>query len=111
MRCMRHEGVHSWLDSIPMVELAINNSVQDATQASPAHLAFGQSPKLPLDMLDGMANHQGAQELVTTWAQLTTSAREHLRHAQALQKRYADRRRRPVDYHVGDQVLLSTKNL
>ena len=67
MLCIRHQGSHGWLDSVPIVELAINNSMQDATQASPAHLAFGQQPKMPLDMLDGMANHQGEQELVHTW--------------------------------------------
>ena len=36
---------------------------------------------------------------------------ERLRSAQAQQKRHADRRRRHVEFDVGDQVLLSTRNL
>ena len=36
---------------------------------------------------------------------------ENLRRAQEKQNRYADKRRRELELSVGDQVLLSTRNL
>ena len=38
-------------------------------------------------------------------------ALQNLRRAQDRQKEYADRRRRDVEFQVGDEVLLSTKTL
>ena len=34
-----------------------------------------------------------------------------MRHAQAAQKRHADKRRCDIDYTIGDSLLLSTRNL
>ena len=38
-------------------------------------------------------------------------ARENLQKAQERQKQYADKKRRPLELKVGDEVLLSTKYL
>ena len=40
-----------------------------------------------------------------------THAVEQLRRAQEQQKKYADKRRRDVEFQVEDEVLLSTKTL
>ena len=36
---------------------------------------------------------------------------ENLNRAQEKQKRYADKRRRELELNIGDEVLLSTRNL
>ena len=40
-----------------------------------------------------------------------TQAMENLRRAQEKQKRYADKRIRELELNIGDEVLLSTRNL
>ena len=40
-----------------------------------------------------------------------TAARDNLLKAQATQKKYADQHGRPEQYNVGDEVLLSTRDL
>ena len=40
-----------------------------------------------------------------------TPALQNLKRAQEKQKKYADKKRRELELHVGDEVLLSTKNL
>ena len=36
---------------------------------------------------------------------------QNLRKAQERQKKYADKKRRDVEFNIGDEVLLSTRNL
>ena len=44
-----------WLHAIPMMELAINNSIYDSTGLSPAYIVYNGPPiKMPVDMLDGV---------------------------------------------------------
>ncbi len=53
--------MHTWLDAIPVTEMVVNNAVSDATGASPAHLALGHAPRMPVDLLDGMHRQDAAQ--------------------------------------------------
>ena len=66
---------------------------------------------MPVDLLDGMGVIEAAQQTVSDWVALRNQVHHALLRAQAWQKRYADARRRDVNYNVGDLVLLATKNL
>ena len=48
---------------------------------------------------------------MTTLSKDLLQARENLQKAEERRKRYADKKRRPLELHVGDEVLLSTKYL
>ena len=39
--CLSHEGVDDWVCALPLGELAINNSVNDSTGLSTAHIVYG----------------------------------------------------------------------
>ena len=39
--CLSHEGVDDLVHTLPLAELAINNSVNDSTRLSPAHIIYG----------------------------------------------------------------------
>ena len=61
---MVYEGSTDWLHAIPMMELAINNSIQDSTGLSPAYIVYGTPIKMPVDMLDGVqGGTAGIQEV------------------------------------------------
>ena len=66
---------------------------------------------MPVDLLDGMGVVEAVQQTASHWVALRNQVHHALLRAQALQKRYADARRRDVNYNVGDLVLLATKNL
>ena len=66
---------------------------------------------MPVDLLDGMGVVEAAQQTVSNWVALRNQVHHALLRAQASQKRYADGRRRDVNFNVGDLVLLATKNL
>lgn len=52
-----------------------------------------------------------ATEVAATVREKLALARQCVERAQAYQKSYADRRRRPVEFSIGQQVLLSTTHL
>ena len=66
---------------------------------------------MPVDLLDGMGVVEAAQQTVSDWVALRNQVHHALLRAQALQKHYADARRRDINYNIGDLVLHTTKNL
>ena len=64
---------------------------------------------MPVNLLDGMGVIEAAQQTVSDWVALRNQVHHALLRAQALQKCYADARRRDVNYNVGNLVLLATK--
>ena len=55
--------------------------------------------------------NEAADSFLEQLHQDVDQAVQNLRQAQERQKRYADRRRRVMEFEVGDEVLLSTRNL
>ena len=49
---MVYEGSLDWLHAIPMIKLAINNSIQDRTVLFTVYIVHGTPIGMPVDMLD-----------------------------------------------------------
>ena len=49
-----HEGITDWLHAIRIIKQAINNSIQESTGLSPAHILYVTLIRMLLDMLDGV---------------------------------------------------------
>ncbi|GKV02736.1 hypothetical protein SLEP1_g15133 [Rubroshorea leprosula] len=71
----------SWDQHLSMAEFAYNNSYQSSIHMAPFEALYGQRCRSPL-------------------------IKERLRAAQSRQKSYADRRRRDLEFEVGDHVFL-----
>lgn len=92
----------------------MNNSFNVTHQNTPFYLVYGRHPVVP-----GVTNRALASKRFTpTVAQWTADlqaaldkAKRCLAAAQDRMKLYADRRRTPVEFEVGDRVWLSCKNL
>ena len=48
-------------------EMAINNAVADGTGLSPAHVAYGMPPTMPVDVLAGVSQSPAAEAFVANW--------------------------------------------
>jgi hypothetical protein len=106
----------TWDSLLPLVEFAINSSHHESVQATPFVLNYGKMPKLPLDLaMNQKGEEAGACDEANSVAELIQSAvakaKVCLQAAQQRQKAYADRHRRELQFAVGDEVLLSTKNI
>ena len=115
---LRHYVVASqdnWDELLPMAEYAYNNARHDSTGMTPFELNFGQHPMSHL-LLQSRRDSSGgkvpaAGAFVSNMSQAIHRAKEALKAARNRQKAYADRNRRDREFKVGEQVLLSTKNL
>jgi Integrase zinc binding domain/Integrase core domain len=116
-----------WDRYLPAIEFAINSAYQESIKASPFTLIYGRNPHSPFDAILGTKtlrrpsahNHKRspsssspvANAYVQAIEKAVANAKKAIKVAQDRQKFYADQRRTPMTYEVGDQVLLSTKNL
>ena len=105
-----------WDKYLPIVEFAINGSKHESTRETPFFLNYGRHPHTPFTVLlpqsQGSSASMPAVQKMTDDMYLTLrDAKQYLRAAQDRQKQYADRHRSPVRVSLGDQVLLSTKNI
>ena len=106
----------NWDTLLPLVEISINDSHHESINAVPFVLNFGKRPNLPLDLVVNQGGEeQGDCDTATSLAEriqtVVARAKVCLQAAQQRQKAYADTHRRELHLSVGDQVLLSTKNI
>ncbi|KAJ9522154.1 hypothetical protein QJQ45_005129 [Haematococcus lacustris] len=101
-----------WPDHLALAEFAVNNSWQESIHSTPFFLNTGQSPVTPglRDLPDG-GRCPSAHAFATWWKEGVAHARRHMADAQARYKRHADTGLKDVEFEVGTQVLLSTRNL
>lgn len=104
-----------WEDHLSAAELAINNARNETTGLSPFYMFYGRESRLPLDLalapLTKARANPSAADALARWRAALVRAQETTKSMQARQKKYADARRRPLTFAVGDRVLLATANL
>ena len=99
-----------WDVLLPAVEFACNSAVHDSTGETPFVLNYGRQLPAPVDRAVGDVV-PAADDFVGEMRRALESAKSHLLKSQQRQKSYADSRRRDCEFQVGDEVLLSTRNL
>ena len=93
-----------------MVEFAYNNAVHATTGFSPFYLCYGRHPMNPASLLtDVETKNYAAEDFLDRLHKDLEIAIENIKKAQEHQKRQADKRRRSMEFSIGDKVLLSTK--
>jgi hypothetical protein len=99
-----------WDLKLPCAEFAVNNAVKAATGYSPFYLNYGRHPRGPSTAVVD-TNLPACNEFVSGLQKALSLARDSLHSAQTRMKKNADTHRRELDFKVGDQVLLSSKNI
>ncbi|KAJ9509007.1 hypothetical protein QJQ45_001460 [Haematococcus lacustris] len=101
-----------WPFFLALAEFAVNNSWQESIQSTPFLVNTGQSPLTPaLLELPVEVYCPSARKLSEWWQSNVKQARHFMEQAQQRQAYLANKGRRDVEYHPGQLVLLSTKNL
>lgn len=95
-----------WEKSLPLVEFSYNNSFQASIKMAPFEALYGRKCRSPMCWDDVTEAAVLGPEMVQESIEQVRLIREKLKAAQDRQKSYADLKRRPIEFEVGDKVFL-----
>ncbi|KAH6793421.1 hypothetical protein C2S52_003898 [Perilla frutescens var. hirtella] len=96
-----------WVKLLDAAQLCFNAQKCSTTNGTPFEICTGQQPLLPhsIDAPQG-ARVSPAQSFSLEWKQNLDLARSYLEKAQQRMKKYADQKRRFVEYRVRDRIMV-----
>ncbi|KAJ0789141.1 putative nucleotidyltransferase, Ribonuclease H [Helianthus annuus] len=96
----------SWDAHLPLVAFSYNNSYHTSIQAAPFEALYGRKGRSLLCWADAGDRQMVGPELVQETTDKIMQIRERIKAARDRHKSYADQRRKPLEFEVGDMVLL-----
>ena len=96
----------SWSKFLPLVEFAYNNNYQASIEMAPYEALYGRKCRSPVCLFAVGEKRLMGPELIPITSEKIEVIRKKLQTAQSRQKSYADRRRRDLEFSVGDCVFL-----
>jgi hypothetical protein len=103
--CVIHYGT-SWDKCLALAEFSYNNSYQSSLQMAPFEALYGRRCRTPLNWSQTGERHIFGPDLVIEAEDKVKIIQANLKTAQSRQKSYADKRRKPLQFQVGDFVYL-----
>ena len=95
----------SWDMHLPLVEFAYNNSYHSSIQMPPYEALYGRRCRSPL-FWDNVEKLAMGPDLVQDAADKVRVIRQRMKEAQDRQKSWADKKRRVLEFNIGDHVYL-----
>ena len=99
-----HEG--SWEEHLPLVEFAYNNSYHSNIGMAPYEALYGRPCRTPTCWNEVSERQLVGLEILQQYEEKVDLIWKRLVAAQSRQKSYADRRRIPLEFEIGDFVFL-----
>ncbi|GJR73485.1 putative reverse transcriptase domain-containing protein [Tanacetum coccineum] len=97
---------NGWDRHLPLVEFSYNNSYHTSIKAAPFEALYGRKCRSPVCWAEvGEAQLIGPQIIHETTERIF-KIRDRMQAARDQQKSYADKRHRPLEFEVGDKVML-----
>ncbi|GJT19505.1 putative reverse transcriptase domain-containing protein [Tanacetum coccineum] len=96
----------SWDTHLPLVEFSYNNSYHKSIKCAPFEALYGRKCRSPVMWAEVGESRLIGPEIVQETTEKILQIRKRLVTARDRQKKYADRRRKPLEFKVGDRVLL-----
>jgi hypothetical protein len=96
----------NWINFLPLVEFAYNNSFQATIGMAPYEGLYGRKCRSPLYWDEVGEKQLLGPEIVQDTKDKIALIRKRMLTAQSRQKSYADQHRRKLEFKVGDQVFL-----
>ncbi|KAD7117164.1 hypothetical protein E3N88_04432 [Mikania micrantha] len=96
----------SWETHLPLVEFSYNNSYHTSIQAAPFEALYGSKCRSPICWAEVGDSPLTGPELVHKTTEKIVQIRKRMAAARDRQKSYVDKRRKPLEFQVGDRVLL-----
>ena len=96
----------SWEDYLHLVEFSYNNSYQASIGMAPFEALYGRPCKSPACWIEKGNKVLLGPDMIREASEKIDLIRKRMKTAQSRQKSYADRRRRDLEFNVGDSVFL-----
>ncbi|GJV07763.1 putative reverse transcriptase domain-containing protein, partial [Tanacetum coccineum] len=96
----------SWDTHLPLAEFSYNNCYHLSIRCAPFEALYGRKCRSPVLWAEVRENRLICSKMVQETTDKVVLFKERLKAARDRQKSYADNRRKPLEFEVGDQVLL-----
>ncbi|GJT59558.1 putative reverse transcriptase domain-containing protein [Tanacetum coccineum] len=96
----------SWDCYLPLVEFSYNNSYHVSIKAAPHKALYGRKCRSPICWSEVGDSQLTSPKLIRETTKQIIQIKNRLLAARSRQKSYADRRTKPLEFEVGDMVLL-----
>ncbi|GKB91437.1 putative reverse transcriptase domain-containing protein, partial [Tanacetum coccineum] len=96
----------SWDVHLPLAEFSYNNSYHTSIRCAPFEALYGRKCRSPVLWAEIGEGSLIGPELVQEMTNKVVIIKERLQAARDRQKSYADNRRKPLEFEVGDRVML-----
>ena len=96
----------SWEKNLSLVEFTYNNSYQASIQMAPYEALYGRPCRSPLCWTEVGESSITGPNMIRDTSEKVSLMRQRLLTTQSRQKSYANVRRRPLEFEVGDHVFL-----
>ena len=96
----------SWDSHLPLIEFSYNNNYHSSINMAPFEALYGRKFRSPVCWNEIGEPQFTAPEVIQDTTDKIKTIRDNLLTARSRQKSYADKRRKPLEFQVGDHVLL-----
>nr|GEY68057.1 putative reverse transcriptase domain-containing protein [Tanacetum cinerariifolium] len=97
---------NGWERHLPLVEFLFNNSYHASIKAAPFEALYGQKCRSPVCWAEVGDAQLTGPELVHETTEKFVQIKQRIQAARDLQKSYTDVRHKPLEFQVGDRVML-----
>nr|GFB64232.1 putative reverse transcriptase domain, ribonuclease H-like domain, aspartic peptidase domain protein [Tanacetum cinerariifolium] len=103
--CMIDFG-KGWVNHLSLVEFSYNNSYHASIKATPIEALYGRKCRSPVCWNEVGEFHLTGPEIVQETTEKIVQIKQRIQAARDRQKSYADLKRKPMEFQVGDKILL-----
>ncbi|GKE65990.1 putative reverse transcriptase domain-containing protein [Tanacetum coccineum] len=95
-----------WDRHLPLVEVSYNNSYHTSIKAAPFEALYGRKCRSPICWAEVRDSQLTGSEIIHETTKKIVQIKSRIQVARDRQKSYADVRRKPLEFQVGDKVML-----
>ena len=91
---------------LPLAKFSYNNSYQESIKMAPFEALYARKCRTPLNWVEPRERRYYGIDFVKDTEEQVHVIEQHIEAAQSIQKSCANKRRRPIEFEVGDYVYL-----
>ncbi|GJZ69447.1 putative reverse transcriptase domain-containing protein [Tanacetum coccineum] len=95
-----------WDRHLPLVEFSYNNSYHTSIKATPFEALYGRKCRLPVCWAEVGDSQLTGPKIIHETTEKIIQIKSRIQAARDRKKSYADKRRKPLKFQVGDKVIL-----